>query len=220
MADSIECECKVCGNIWSTKACNLQSGRGCPICAQEARNNAKRLNNDIFIQRLKEQRLPYTPLEDYNGCNTKILMLCNNCGGSWMITPHNLQSGFGCPRCRASKGERKIRYILQENNINYQEQFTFEGCKTTRLLPFDFYLPDLNLCIEFDGLQHFSPISFTSDKTNIEESFKKLQNRDTIKNEYCKNNGIKLLRIPYYNFDKIEENIEKEVITLYKQQQV
>lgn len=210
----IECECKVCGNIWTTMAGNLQAGRGCPVCGLKARNDSKRLNNDIFLQRLKENELPYTPLEEYKGNHTKILMRCNNCGESWMATPHNLQSGFGCPHCRASKGEEKIRKFLKEHDIEYQEQCTFEGCKTTRLLPFDFYLPKLNMCIEFDGLQHFKPVSFSSDKTNVEESFKQLQKRDGIKNKYCEENGIKLLRIPYYDIDDIENILSEKVLMI------
>ena len=82
-----------------------------------------------------------------------------------------------------------------------QTQEVFDGCKYKRNLPFDFYLPELNICIEFDGKQHYTPIKFFGGDDN----YKKQKIRDNIKNEYCIKNNIKLFRIKY------DENIEEKI---------
>ena len=82
--------------------------------------------------------------------------------------------------------------------------FAFDDCKKKRTLPFDFYIPLLNLLIEYDGAQHFeSPEIFGG-----EEGLQERQENDKIKNDYCSKNGIKLVRIPYTHFDQIETILE------------
>lgn len=99
----------------------------------------------------------------------------------------------------ASKGEQKIANILDVYQIKYRKEYTFEDCKNIYSLPFDFYLPDYNYCIEYDGIQHFKKTDWTHD------SLEKIQHRDSIKNNYCKEHNIKLIRIPYWDFDKIND---------------
>lgn len=87
----------------------------------------------------------------------------------------------------------------------------FLDCCNIKPLPFDFYLPEYNVCIEYDGIQHFEPTRFNK-KMTIEEAndnFIQQKFRDEIKNNYCKNNNIKLLRIPYTEYDNIEKVINK-----------
>ena len=108
-----------------------------------------------------------------------------------------------------SKGELLITNILKTLNVNYKLQKTFNNCKYKRKLKFDFYLPDYNSCIEFDGLYHYKIIK---NKQNSEQ-LKSTQLRDQIKNEFCKQNNIKLLRIPYWetkNLLQIIKNLLNE----------
>jgi len=72
----------------------------------------------------------------------------------------------------------------------------FDGCININKLPFDFYLPEKNICIEYDGEQHFRNIF--SDK-----SFKETKINDNIKDEFCIKNNIFLIRIPYFKFEEI-----------------
>jgi len=134
---------------------------------------------------------------------TKIKIICPF-HGVFEQTPKNHIKGQNCPNCPKkiiSIGEKKISEILRKNNIKYNNQHTFENCRDKRKLPFDFYLPYYNMCIEFDGRQHFeSVINFGG-----EEQLKKTQQNDKIKNKYCKENNIKLLRIKY------TENIEEKL---------
>ena len=89
------------------------------------------------------------------------------------------------------KGDMK--YDPKNLNIKFEREYKFEDCRNKNLLPFDFYLLDYNSCIEFDGSQHFKLNEFFGGA----EGFKKIVKNDQIKNEYCKNNNIRLIRIRY-----------------------
>lgn len=103
--------------------------------------------------------------------------------------------------CIKSYGEQRIQKILQNLKVNYKKEFNFKDLPKLR---FDFYLPDYNCCIEYDGIQHF-------DKNNNWHSEKQCEN-DLYKNKYCAANNILLIRIPYTDFDKIDENYIREKI--------
>ena len=112
-------------------------------------------------------------------------------------TPHqHISRGQGCPKCNSSKGEVVVRNWLIKNKIEFEEQKRFDDCRDKRKLPFDFYLPRYNLCIEYDGEQHFNAHSFNCKKESKKqrlENLKKLQSHDQIKNNYCKSHNINLL---------------------------
>lgn len=110
-------------------------------------------------------------------------------------------NGIGCPICKLSKGELRIKNYLDENKIKYVRQKKFRECKDKRMLPFDFYLPSENICIEFDGEQHFAIINYYGGTTNFEE----IKKRDNIKNYFCEKSGITLIRLNKTNVDKIDE---------------
>ena len=115
-----------------------------------------------------------------------------------------------CKCFKIYKGEEKVEKILSKNSINFIEQYWFKDCRYKYPLKFDFYLPENNICIEYDGLGHFEPINFGGKREEeVIEIFKEGQIRDQIKNKYCKDNNITLIRIPYWDFDNIE-NILKE----------
>ena len=107
------------------------------------------------------------------------------------------------PQCNQSKGEKLITNFLIRNNIKYESEKKFENCinpKTLRSLRYDFFLPDYNYCIEFDGIHHFENIPNRS-------TLKEVQYRDNIKNNYCSINGINIIRFNYKELDS--EIIEK-----------
>jgi len=105
-------------------------------------------------------------------------------------------------------GEKKIIKVLENENIDYIHQYKFEDCININKLIFDFYLPKLNTCIEFDGKQHFEPIDFFGGQ----ESFDKLKVRDKIKNDYCFNKNIKMIRISYEDINIVEKIIKENVL--------
>lgn len=143
-----------------------------------------------------------------NHYKTKIYWICNKCGYNWIATAHSRVCGKrGCPKCNQSKGEKEISRILNKYNINNKPQYIFEECKNINSLKFDFYLPNHNICIEFQGIWHYIP--HWSDKGV--ESLKNSKKRDKIKKRFCQKKNIKLIEIPYLEFDNIETKLIKEL---------
>ena len=109
-----------------------------------------------------------------------------------------------------SKGEDVIADILIKSNIAFLKEYNFKDCKgKRRTLPFDFYLPNYNICIEYDGTPHYKLGTFKNGLLD-------LMNRkylDDIKTKYCKDNNIELIRIPYWEKDNIEEILNHKIIT-------
>ena len=125
---------------------------------------------------------------------TKSIIICNK-HGYFEQSPSAHLNGYGCPRCKSSKGEKSVEAKLIELGIDFIFQKTFDDCrnpKTNRKLFFDFYIPKYNCCIEFDGQQHFG-INLNGYKLS-EDFFEKQKFRDEIKNKYCRDNGIKLIK--------------------------
>jgi len=137
---------------------------------------------------------------------SKTTIICPLHGPFLQSADSHLQ-GAGCRVCKESKGEKKIRVLLERNCVPFVAQQKFEGCKLKSQLSFDFFLPTYNLCIEFNGRHHYEPDQFFGGS----EEFAYVQARDRIKQEYCKENNITLLVIHY------KESVEKklsEVINL------
>ena len=114
--------------------------------------------------------------------------------------------------CLHSVGEEVVQRILEALHIKYERQKTFEDCrnpKTNYKLYYDFFLPELNVAIEYQGEQHYfeKPKGFYS-----QEDIENLRERDKIKKEYCLNNQIKFVEIPYYDLEKLNEEYIKEVV--------
>lgn len=114
-----------------------------------------------------------------------------------MVNP-NLKTG--CPYCNMSKGEKEIKKILERWDIKYIPQKTFDDCKDIFCLKFDFYLPNSNTCIEYQGKQHYYDLGIPSREKDIRKTWE----HDNIKKEYCKNKNIHYIEIPYWTFEDLE----------------
>ena len=136
---------------------------------------------------------------DYVNNQTKVIIICPIHGDFEQVSSSHL-SGAGCPHCMESKGERKISKFLDQKNIEYVRQKKFDDCIGLRYkLPFDFYLPKYRIAIEFDGKQHYEPMEYFGGL----ESYNRLKVNDKIKNNYCEDNFIELIRIRYDQIDRI-----------------
>lgn len=139
---------------------------------------------------------------DYIDSTTKIDYRCKKCGSVYSAKPYNLINGnCGCKKCNQSKGELIISSYLDEHNISYEREKIFSDCKNKKVLRFDFYIDKLKVAIEYDGRQHFEPVSFNG----INCDFNEICKRDKIKDDYCKKKKINLIRIPYYCKDIYSE---------------
>ena len=199
-----KCRCKVCGYEWKNSLRSLKA-YGCAKCKGKAKPTT---------EEFKEELLKISPtievIGQYKARHSPIACKCKICEHEWKSAPGNLIAGWGCPKCKTTRGERKIAQKLDELNISYIREKTFPDCKNIHSLFFDFYIPDLNTCIEYDGEQHYRPVTFGGNNdTKAIERYKSNVTRDKIKTDYCKNNGIKLIRIPYTDFDNIESILDK-----------
>lgn len=197
--------CKKHNIFWDAAPSNILQGYGCPECGKDKIGEKNRKTHTEYVKELEIINSGIEIIGEYQGAHIPTLHKCKIDGHVWHATPANVLFGKGCPVCNESKGERQIRQWLQKYNIEYVYQKTFIDCKDINALPFDFYIPKYNICIEYDGEQHFRPVNFDGRETELViQQFKKLQQHDKIKNQYCKNNNINLLRIPYYKDTKEE----------------
>jgi len=183
-------------------------GTGCKKCGRELSARKKTISQEEFVTRansIHRNRYNYT-LVEYIHILKKVKIICPIHGEFNQQASSHLD-GSGCPNCRLSKGEMKVKDFLDSNNMKYVRNARFDECRNKNPLPFDFYLPEYNLCIEYDGQQHFMGWGWKGD----EKSLRIIKIRDSIKTKYCKDNGIKLIRIKYTKYDKIEEILRKEL---------
>lgn len=202
------CKCK-CGNIIIVPGKSLRSGhtRSCGCLHKEVVKEQQR--KDITGQRFGKLIALETIGQNKNG---NFIWKCQcDCGNITTVTTHNLCYGnTNSCGCLKSKGEQKIKSILQENNINYKSQYYFSDLYWEGYLRFDFAIfidNKLHCLIEYQGIQHYQPIDF------FKNSQKQWQ-RDQEKREYCKKNNILLVEIPYTDFDKIDYDYIKEKCNL------
>lgn len=194
--------CKIHNYEWTTTPSSILAGGGCKICANERTRQALTKSHEQYVNELKEKNFNIQVIDVYSGSNVSIKHRCLRCGLEWDARPANILIGTDCPHCNCSRGEKSIEKWLVTHNINYTPQKKFKDCKNIRPLPFDFYLPKYNKAIEYDGKQHFVPIEHYGGV----EAYKQRIKNDEIKNKYCKDKGIDLLRIPY-----TVTNIEEEL---------
>jgi hypothetical protein len=181
------------------------SNRGCPKCI--GRNKS---TMDFIKQATKIHKNKYDySLVNYTSCKCKIKIKCP-WHGIFQQKSSNHLSGRGCAKCSSSKGEEEIREFLINNKINYIPYYKFKNCLSKKGYPliFDFYLPDCNTLIEYDGECHFKCGWVRKHVINPQE-LKYIKDKDKIKTKYAKDNGIVLIRIPYYNFKHIPKILSK-----------
>lgn len=176
---------------------NHKNGSNCPACVNCARHTTESFVAKANIVHDNKYKYDKTT---YNGNREKLIITCKT-HGDFEQAAHSHLSGRCCPSCNDSKGEAAIAEILDMFNFKYERQKKYIDCKNIRSLPFDFFLPEFDLLIEFDGEQHFRPIAAWGGQ----EKFEKTVANDKIKTEYCAINGKKLLRIRYDEdiFDKL-----------------
>ncbi len=185
------------GNEWIFKYNYFQQGQrcGCDKCCP----SNKKLSYD-YVKNYIEDFGYKLISKEYKNNHTKLDILCPTCGEIFKCHFNNFQQGSRCPNCQPiSKGELKIKEYLDDKNIEYIQEKIFPECKDKRFLRYDFYLPKYNLCIEYNGTQHYKKKFRMSDE-DMDDRIKK----DKIKEQFCIDNNIDLLIIPYWDFKNIE----------------
>jgi len=201
----------VCSNnkehTWKAIIASRNKGNGCPYCAGYY---ASKYYNLLIINPELCKEWDYNkniknPEEYVPNSHQKVWWICKECSHEWMSTIHNRNNGNGCPKCNESEGEKKIDGILTQLKFPHDSQYTFNDLIgiNNGLLRFDSSIfwdnekIKLRMLIEYDGIFHY-------EKQYENDGFETIQIHDKLKNEYCKKNNIPLLRIPYWEFDNIE----------------
>lgn len=188
---------------------SLDATHICKYCLKEiVRNKMSKTQEQFENEIYNIHGDKYNIISSYINSKSKVKVHCNLCREDFYIQSNHLLEGHGCSNCIKSKGEEKVSVYLDFNNINYIREYRFENCiGVSKRLPFDFYLEDYNLCIEYQGKQHYEPIELFGG----EKQFEIQQINDNIKRNYCRENNINLLEICYKDFNNVN-NILKEYI--------
>jgi serine protease inhibitor ecotin len=183
--------CPIHGNFNQQAKCHL-SGKGCFACSGKTP-----LTNETFIEKAREKhghKYNYD-LVDYIGNKTKVIISCP-IHGSFSQSPNNhISKKAGCPKCNSSKGEMLIYNYLLEKHIQFIEQKRFKELGNQS---FDFFLPEHNILVEFQGEQHYEPVRFGGiSEHNAKKFFEKQQKLDNRKKDFCHKYGYILIEIRY-----------------------
>jgi len=202
----------ICKHIWEVQPGAFLSGNRCPKCSNRGRRpkTTEQFKEDVYNLIGDE----YIVLGQYKNNQTKILVLHNECGFEWEVRPNDFLRGNRCPKCsrKISRGEKRIMNFLRGLKIPFSYEHKFNDLIDKKHLRFDFYLEEHNLCIEYDGRQHFKAHDFSGkDQESADKKFIITQKHDKMKNAYCENNSIKLFRIPYTDYNNINKILKKEL---------
>lgn len=194
--------------------------KSCKCCSKENFDKQMKILNLSNFEEFKHKFIVKISEKEFNnfgwgkfkylGANKKSSVLHIKCGKYFEAAPSTLLKGHGCPYCKLSKGENIIKNCLESKfaNIKFVQQYPiYDLPHKTKPLSFDFYIPSLNIAIEFQGSQHYIKNKFLGG----DKEFKESNFRDKLKNSYCKDSGIKLLEIPYWEKDNIEKILKDNI---------
>lgn len=194
-----KCKCTKCGDVKTYRKSNIINGPGCHKCEGY-------LGGRGYREWEVGQKFGYIEILN-SGTKTGYVLGKCVCGtvrefalGHLKGQGHSRTISCGCKQ--QSAGELKIATLLEENGVNFKTQYGIDDFSVHSLFDFAIFDDDGNLIklIEFDGEQHFKPV----ERFGGEEKFLIQQERDARKNKYCKDNNIPLLRIPYWDYQRID----------------
>ena len=196
-------KCSTCGYEWKANVNNRTSKhKGCPKCSAKRVGDMLRSTTKDFVEnahKIHGYKYDYSYV-NYHSCHEKVLILCKEHGYFWQ-TPIEHLKGAGCPHCASSHGESIIFNYLKNADISFEAQKTIYYSDGT--WGFIDYFTNKG-AIEFDGRQHFQSIDYFGGRNGLKSNLE----RDKKKNDYCKKEGIPLLRIRYDQIDEIEKILD------------
>lgn len=202
-----------CGQTRPVVPDSFLRGSRCLLCFGNPKKTTRQFKQEVY-NKVKDE---YSVLGEYSAKAAPILIRHNVCGETYAPRPDNFLSGNRCPFCAESRGERRVREYLTANSYALTPQHTFDDCRDVDPLRFDFavHFRDYDVLIEYDGIQHSEPVDFAGKgELWALEQFRNTQRRDRIKDDYCRANGIKLIRIRHDQFDDIEAILDRRLSAL------
>lgn len=180
----------VCGTTLNIRAdAFLYNGSRCQFCAGNFTKSHSQFEEEVSNLVGDE----YIIQSKYEAAKQSVKMKHTTCGHTYWVTPDNFLRGRRCRYCtNMSSNERAIYDYLTEQHIDFEVEYVFENLKKEAPLRFDFKV-NINkqefFLIEYDGIHHFY---------GFHQPASEIQNRDHLKDNYCKDKGIHLVRIPYW----------------------
>lgn len=202
--EKITVTCEKHKHTFSIRATNFLSGIGCYYCGKEKTTNSKLKPYSYFLNLATKQhgkRYSYNE-NSYTGIESKVEITCKIHGKFKQKASRHIR-GQGCPRCLKFIGEERVAKVLENKNVKFICEYRVPGS----LYRYDFYLPDLNILIEYDGIQHYKPVGRFGGK----EGLKLTQENDEIKNFIADVLRIRLIRISYLDKDNIADILDKKI---------
>lgn len=200
--------CNSCGNTWDAKPTNILSGYGCPSCWSNRRFGMTMKKHDDFIKEVSLIHPTISIMSKYTGVTEPILCVCQECGCEWKTTPDYLLHRSGCPNCTSSYGEQRVASYLLKHNIRFDKWKRYEGLVGVGggKLSYDFYIPSINILIEYQGQYHDGTVSLQT-----QNDFERQKEHDRRKRKFAKDNHIRLLEIWYRDYKNIERILDAEI---------
>ena len=205
----VRCKCRKCSTIFERQYEKARINQNCPYCAK----NGYQFSFDKFQKILKEKfSNSFEILEkpqEWQGIRKSKVLVRHRCGFIFSKNAERLLDS-GCPKCnkKMTKGEKEILEWLQNHKIIFIYQY-FQKINNKNHF-FDFYLPEKKIIIEYDGIQHTEPVPYFGGERQLE----KVKDRDKQKEEWCKNNDITLIRVPYTELGHISTFLESSTTIL------
>lgn len=179
---------------------------GCDICYKERMQREFGLTYEEFLSRLHSVHSELEVVGEYNGLTKQITVHCNTHNHTYTANANDILSRLSCcPRSFKTYKEEVMCSLIESWGYKIDRQHVFDDCKDQNVLRFDCFLVDFNTVVEYDGENHFYPVKFGTQ--SIEEAIEKYEYtkaHDEIKNKYCMDNNINIIRVPYYQFDDME----------------
>lgn len=218
MNDPITVMCKRHKKPFTLTAIQHKTGMGCPLCKSEDFVHHNKCTTEMFIQKAIAihglDKYGYDKVVYGRTAYQKVDILCKKHDIYFSQTPHNHLAGNGCPICHNSYSALQIIKFCEKHNIPYNREYRFDDCRDSNPLPFDFAIFEdhektkLKCLIEYDGEQHY----IEKPAWGGAKALMTVQLHDAMKNQYCEDSNIRLLRIPYWEKKHIISILEKEIL--------
>lgn len=187
---------------------DLRHGIRCPYCSKVGRKTYEEIKDEFEARGYNL----VSSKEEYVNAHSILQYICSNHPNEInTIAYYNFYNGEGCPHCKSSKGEKKIKQWLNGQNIKFEQQYKFDGLKDKRKLSYDFFLPQFNILIEYQGAYHDGKVHERNPHLQTSSNLEQQKYRDNLKRNYAKQHNYQLLEIWYWDYDNIENILEKEL---------
>ena len=200
--------------IFEQRPDHFFQGCACPECSNLKLRNERLSSLENFINnaiKIHGSKYDYS-LVKYNGMRTKVKIICPIHGIFEQTPDLHIFGKRGCRSCHESHGEKAIRVFLEKNglkqNVDFFREYKFENLKDKHCLRYDFFIPSKNLLIEYNGEQHYR---FKNGFKDTHDIFLLRKHHDWLKRKYARDNNIKLLTIPYWDFKIIDELLKESL---------